>query len=131
MQKCQYLNLPTSTIWRSTERRVPAGALGEALFSLIILMKHLSLRKIFHDGTLKWKSQEITKANTIQASKKFKNRWPCQKFRVSDGCTDAADEAAVAASFASFHCSIISASLAPATLRAMDPQISQVLPLIF
>ncbi len=83
----------------------------------------------FHEGTLKWKSQDMTKAKTIQASRKFRNRWPCQKFRVSAGCTGAAAAAAAAASFASFHCSINSVSFAPATLCATDPQISQVLQL--
>lgn len=34
----------------------------------------------FQEGTLKWKSQDMTKANTMQASKKLIKRWPCQKF---------------------------------------------------
>ena len=81
----------------------------------------------FHEGTLKWKSHEMTKANTIQASRKFRNRCPCQQFWVSAGCTGAGATAATA-SFDSFHCSN-SASFTPATLRATDPQISQVLQL--
>ena len=66
----------------------------------------------------------MTKAKTIQPSKKLRNRCPCQKLRVSD---KGADVEAVAASFASFHCSSNSTSFGPATLRATDPQISQVL----
>lgn len=80
-----------------------------------------------HEGTLKWKSQEMTKAKTIQANKKFRNLWPCQKFRVSAGWTGAAAGVVVAVSFDSFHCSITSTSLTPETLTAVDPQISQVL----
>lgn len=83
----------------------------------------------FQEGTLKWNSQEMTKANTIQASKKLRNRWPCQKFRVSDVVVVVPPGAAAAdmASLASFHCSISSASFAPATFCAIDPQISHVL----
>lgn len=82
------------------------------------------LGKTPHEGTLKWKSQEITNAKTIHASKKLRNRWPCQKFRDSEGVGTAT---APAASSASFHCSVRSASVAPATLRAIDPQISHIL----
>lgn len=82
----------------------------------------------FHEGTLKWNSQEITKAKTIQASKKLRNRWPCQKFRVSVAVVVPPWAVAVdMASLASFHCSISSASFAPATFVAIDPQISHVL----
>lgn len=62
----------------------------------------------------------------MHASKKFKKRWPCQKFRVSAASTGPAGGTKVA-SFASFHCSIVSTSTAQATLRATDPHISQVL----
>lgn len=67
----------------------------------------------------------MTKAKTIHARRKFKNRWPCQKFRVSAGCTGGA--AVTATSLAWFHCSADPVSFAPATFRAIDPQISQVL----
>lgn len=77
-----------------------------------------------HADMLKWKSQEITKAKTIQARRKFRNLWPCQKFRISGGRTVAV---AAATSDVSFHCSINSASLAPETFRATDPHISQIL----
>lgn len=80
----------------------------------------------FHEGTLKWKSQDITKAKTIQASRKFKKRWPCQKFRVSAG-GEGPVGGTTEVSFASLHCSVIPTSTAPATLCAIDPQISQVL----
>lgn len=73
---------------------------------------------------MKWNNQDMTKAKTIQPSKKLRNRWPCQKLRVSEEGTDVE---AVAASFASFHCSSNSTSFGPATLRAIDPHISQVL----
>ncbi|EEF31971.1 conserved hypothetical protein [Ricinus communis] len=69
-------------------------------------------------------SQEMTKAKTIHASKKFRNRWPCQKCRVSAVCTDGT-AVATAASLASFHCSTNSTSFGPVTFRATDPQISQ------
>lgn len=75
-----------------------------------------------HDRTLKWKSQDITKANTMQGSKKFNMRWPCQKFRLSTriiGAADA-DEAVAATPFDWFICS-------PATFNAVEPQISQIL----
>ncbi|KAK8542239.1 hypothetical protein V6N13_137186 [Hibiscus sabdariffa] len=79
-----------------------------------------------HDGILKWKSQEITKAKTIQASRKFRNRCPCQKF-LDSAPRIATGAAADAESFESFHCSVISVSLGPVTFRAVDPQISQIL----
>lgn len=66
----------------------------------------------------------MTNANTIQASKKLRKRWPCQKFRVSD---EDSGTATVATSLASFHCSSNSASFVHETFSATDPQISQVL----
>jgi hypothetical protein len=72
----------------------------------------------------------MTKAKTIHARRKFKNWWPCQKFRVSAGCTGPV-VVAMAPSLAWFHCSANSVSFAPATFRATDPQISQVLQLDF
>ena len=53
----------------------------------------------------------MTKAKTMQASKKFRNLWPCQKFRTY-GTTTAAAAAAVAvvASFESLRCSVESGS---------------------
>lgn len=55
----------------------------------------------------------MTKAKTMQASKKFRNLWPCQKFRASVECggiTMAAVAVAVVASFGSLRCSVESAS---------------------
>lgn len=78
--------------------------------------------KSTHPGTLKWKSQDITNANTMQARRKLRNRCPCQNLRVS---VDAAWAAAVLLD--SFHCSMKSASQKPATLHAVEPQISQIL----
>lgn len=65
----------------------------------------------------------MTKPRTMQANRKFIMRRPCQMFRVSTSITGAAnaDEAAAIALLASFLCS-------PATLTAVAPQISQVLP---
>ena len=60
----------------------------------------------------------MTKANTMHKRRKFKKQWPCQKFQASVaniapvGCT-------TVASFALFHCFIVSTSTANAT----DPQI--------
>nr|GME13546.1 conserved hypothetical protein [Ipomoea batatas] len=79
-----------------------------------------------HEGTLKWKSHEMTKAKTMQASKKLRNRWPCQKLRASAGGVGAVS-VVTAAVLPSLHCSAGSASLIPTTLCATDPQISQVL----
>ena len=72
----------------------------------------------------------MTKANTIQASRKFMRRRPCQKLRDSapDTVVDtAAGAGAVALLLVSFECSINSVSLALKTLRAIELQISQVL----
>lgn len=82
-----------------------------------------------YEGMLKWNSQEITNAKTIHASRKFRNRWPCQKFRASAWFTGAAVAGGVV-SVDSFHCSVISTSFAPTTLQAVDPQISQVLHIV-
>lgn len=71
----------------------------------------------FQDGTLKWKSQDMTNANTMQASKKLRNRRPCQKFRVWTA----------AESLVPFHDSVGSDSATPTTFCARDPHISQVL----
>ena len=112
---------------------VPLRSAKRDIRVCLLLLNHQPRRNAiflaigFHEGTLKWKSHEMTKANTIQASRKFRNRCPCQQFWVSAGCTGAGASAATA-SFDSFHCSN-SASFTPATLRATDPQISQVLQL--
>lgn len=70
----------------------------------------------------------MTKAKTIQARRKFKKRWPCQKLRISVG--GAAAAAAAEVLLVSFHWSMNSVSFTPTTLRAVDPQISQVLKII-
>ena len=75
-----------------------------------------------HPGTLKWKSQDITNANTMQARRKLRNRCPCQNLRGSLAVAWAA-----AVLLDSFHCSMKSASQKPATLHAVEPQISQIL----
>ena len=80
-----------------------------------------------HDGTLKWNSHEITNAKTIEASKKLRNRCPCQKLRVSGATVGAVVRDGVEP-FVSLHWSTGSAS-GPATFRAIDPQISHVLDL--
>lgn len=71
----------------------------------------------------------MTKAKTIEASKKLRNRWPFQKLRVSDAAM--VSPGAVARDgvepFGSSHCSVSSASSAPAMFRAVDPHISHVL----
>lgn len=82
--------------------------------------------EFYYDGTLKWKSHDKTNANTTQASRKFRNRWPCQKLRVSAMGTGAT-AAAVVASLASFECSVDSISIDPKTLRAIEWHISHVL----
>lgn len=78
----------------------------------------------------------MTKANTMQASRKFRKRWPCQKLRVSAPDTvveTAAGAGAVAVAvtvallLVSFECSVNSISLALKTFRAVELQISQVL----
>lgn len=74
----------------------------------------------------------MTKANTIQASRKFMKRWPCQKLRDSapDTVVDTAAGAGVATVallLVSVECSVNSISFAPKTLRAVELQISQVL----
>uniref|UniRef100_A0A0A8XSP3 Uncharacterized protein n=1 Tax=Arundo donax TaxID=35708 RepID=A0A0A8XSP3_ARUDO len=79
-----------------------------------------------HPGTLKWKSQEMTKANTMQASRKLRNRCPCQNLRVSAGgpCTTATLSV-------SLHWSLNCGSPKTTTLLAVELHISQILfPLI-
>lgn len=56
----------------------------------------------------------------MQASRKLRKRCPCQKLLVSVG-------GVAAALLVSLSCSTISASVAVTTLRAVVPQISQVL----
>lgn len=82
---------------------------------------------VYEDGTLKCKSHDITNANTIQASRKFRKRWPCQKLRISEWCADAGTAATATVLLVSFDCSVTSISFIPTTLRAMEWQISQVL----
>lgn len=81
--------------------------------------------KTFHvqPGTLKWKSQETTKASTRHASRNLRNRCPCQKLRASDGGAGGG----AAEVLASFRCSEGSFSLTPTTLDAVEQQISQIL----
>lgn len=81
---------------------------------------HSFIAGSYVDGTLKWKSHDTTNANTIQARRKFRKRWPCQKLRDSDVGIDATAEIAEALLDSLAFCSANSISLAPATLRAMD-----------
>lgn len=81
----------------------------------------------YDDDTLKWKSQDIINANTTQASRKFRKRWPFQKLRVSPWRAGAETEDIAVPLLVSLDCSIDSKSVAPATLRAIELQISQVL----
>lgn len=81
----------------------------------------------YDDGTLKWKSHDKTNAKTMQASRKFRNRWPCQKLRDSDTGTCAKTVVAAVALFVSFECSVDSMSFDAKTLCATEWHISQVL----
>lgn len=70
----------------------------------------------------------MTNANTIQAKRKFKNRWPFKQVRVSEVADDTgADAAFVANALDSFVCCADSTSFGPTTLRAIEQHISQVL----
>lgn len=82
---------------------------------------------LYYEGMLKWKSQEMTKANTIQAKRKFKNRWPFKQVRLSEEEDTCAGAALVAKSFISLVCCADSMSVGPTTLRAIELHISQVL----
>lgn len=63
----------------------------------------------------------MTKANIMHASKKFRNRRPCQKCWVSDGgAVGAAIAGTAMAVSASLGCSVVSASFITATLLAME-----------
>ena len=96
-------------------------------FNFCFLHKNSFAGESYEDGTLKWKSHDTTKANTIQARRKFRKRWPCQKLRDSVDDIDAETAAVAEALLASDDCSVNSTSLAPTTLRAIEWQISQVL----
>ena len=69
----------------------------------------------------------MTNANTIQAKRKFKNRWPFKQVRASEAADIGADAALVATALDSFVCCADSTSFGPMTLRARELQISQVL----
>lgn len=68
----------------------------------------------------------MTKAKTMQASRKLRKRWPCQNRRASfvGTATGAVVELLL---LASFQCSMNSTSPVPITFRAVDPHISHVL----
>lgn len=68
----------------------------------------------------------MTKVNTIQARRKFRNRWPFKQVRDSED-TDSAGAAFVAKAFTSFVCCADSMSFGPTTLCAIELHISQVL----
>jgi hypothetical protein len=68
----------------------------------------------------------MTKAKTMQASKKLRKRWPCQNRRTSFVGT-ATGALVVLLLLASFQFSMNSVSPVPITFRAVDPHISHVL----
>ena len=70
---------------------------------------------------LKWKSQEVMKARTMQARRKFIMRRPCQIVSTRITGADGADGAGTVTTFGSFVRSLA------AMLSAVTPQISQVL----
>lgn len=80
----------------------------------------LSFGGYVYEGTLKWNSHDITKANTIQARRKFRNRWPRQKLWLSDEGIDAATAAVEDALLDSVDCSVNSTSCGPRMFRAME-----------
>ena len=123
------LHFTQATLFKSSGLPMPKPvcvlALPPYFTSLGLLALELLLRTMrarTHPGTLKWKSQDMTNANTMQARRKLRNRCPCQNLRGS-----AAVAWAAAVLLDSFHCSMKSASLKPATLHAVEPQISQIL----
>jgi hypothetical protein len=67
----------------------------------------------------------MTKANTMQARRKLRNRCPCQNLRGSAGGGGAC--AAAAALFVSLHWSLNSGSPKTTTLDAVELHISQTL----
>lgn len=70
-------------------------------------MNETCLSKPYDDGTLKWKSHDITNAKTMQASKKLRKRWPCQNLRGSvEGAGVESVAAAVVALLPSLTCSV-------------------------
>lgn len=71
-----------------------------------------------YEGMLKWKSQDITKAKTMQASIRFRNRWPFNQLLL----VSVAEAATVAP--ASCTTSIL---VGLTIFRAIELQISQVL----
>ena len=62
----------------------------------------------------------MTNANTIQASRKFRNRWPCQNLLVSDeGAGAEIVDAAAVTLLVSLKVSVVS-SFAEYTFRAIE-----------
>ena len=120
------LHFTQATLFKSSGLPMPKPvcvlALSHTSSVLALELLLRTMRAKTHPGTLKWKSQDMTNANTMQARRKLRNRWPCQNLRGS-----AAVAWAAAVLLDSFHCSMKSASLKPATLHAVEPQISQIL----
>lgn len=71
----------------------------------------------------------MTKANTIEANKKFRNRWLCQKLRVPNVAIVSPGTVAPdgVEPLGSVHWFVSSASFAPPMFRAIDPHISHIL----
>lgn len=71
----------------------------------------------------------MTKANTMQAKRKFRNQCPFRQFRVSEALDDVgtAETAFVAKSLVTFVCCTGSTSFGPTRLRTIELQISHTL----
>lgn len=122
-----YIN--TLKVWKLRIRGLYNAFRSVLIFfpNFVFLGSRNSSAKSYEEGTLKWKSHETTKANTIQARRKLRNRWPCQKFRDSVDDIEVETAAVAEALLASVDCSVNSISLPPTTLRAIEWQISHVL----
>lgn len=86
---------------------------------------------LFLSFILKWKSQYMTKANTMQASKEFRKGCPLQKLLVVSGLatedTGTTWAVTIVAEVIAFECCISSSSIAAFTFSAVELHISQTL----
>ena len=62
----------------------------------------------------------MTNANTMQARRKLRKRWPCQKLRESVWGVGPENAAVAVELLVSFDCSVDSISFTPITLRAIE-----------
>lgn len=129
LNSVEALNYPITHCHRNHVIRLNYGiSVFIFIFMISILLSCSIFPAISYDeGMLKWKSHDMTNANTMQASRKLRKRWPCQMLRVSPWPIAAEIEDVALALFTSFESSAVSISVAPATLRAIELQISQVL----